>query len=323
MSQKNSEFSKYDKEAAKILDGFLPHRIIDAHCHPDDFSKYLSDTAPLFGNRQRSVNMIPMPKAEMADPVTGKATEALSASTENIRLQLAKHPEICGEIMAAPGDTAEDIEKRILSAGKERVIGIKPYHLLSVKKPTMQAEAEEYTPECVWEAAQKHKLAITMHLVKDASLSDPSNLSYVIDHAKRYPDAKLILAHCARSFAAWTGIESIDKICSIDNIWYDFSAICESPQMFMLLKKAGVSKCMWGSDYPISLLAGKAISLAGGFYWINERDLSVFAEGGEFESWLIETENLMAVRQAFKMLDLKEDSVERFFSGTAHELFGI
>ena len=80
---------------------------------------------------------------------------------------------------------------------------------------------------------------------------------------------------------------------------------------------------MWGSDYPISLLAGKAISLAGGFYWINERDLSVFAEGGEFESWLIETENLMAVRQAFKMLDLKEDSVERFFSGTAHELFGI
>ena len=30
--------------------------------------------------------------------------------------------------------------------------------------------------------------------------------------AKKYPDATLILAHAARSFAPWTAIESIDKI---------------------------------------------------------------------------------------------------------------
>lgn len=320
MTQKNGEYTRYDREAAKILDDFLPRKIFDAHCHPDDFTKYLADTEPLFGKRERTVNMIPMPTSGMADPVTGKATPELNASTENIRKELLLHPEICAEIMVAPGDTAEDIERRIVSVGSSRLIGLKPYHLLAVKKPTFQAEVGEYLPESAWEVAEKHHLAITLHLVKDWSLSDPANLTYIKDHAAGYPEVKLILAHCARSFAAWTGIESIEEICRIDNIFYDFSGICESPAMFMLLKKAGVGKCMWGSDYPISLFAGKAISLADSFYWIGEKDLESFGGPTEFHSWLVGTENLMAVRQTAQMLELTTAEVENFFSGTAEKL---
>lgn len=321
MSQKNGEFSKYDLEAVKILDDFLPDRIFDAHCHPTDFTKYCEDTDHFFGSRLRTVNMIPMPVTEMSEAGTGKATELLNASTENIKKELSLHPEIVGEIMVAPGDTEEEIENRIAHVSSDRLIGLKPYHLLSVKKPTFNAEIGEYLPESAWEVAEKRKLAITLHLVKDKSLSDPENLSYVIDHAKKYPDVKFILAHCARSFAAWTGIESFDKISGIENIFYDFSGICESPQMFMLWKKAGLEKCMWGSDYPISLLAGKAISIADSFYWIGEKDLAEFAGPTEFHSWLTGTENLMAVRQAAQMMELSDDEIEDFFWNNARKLF--
>ena len=320
MAQKNGEFSKYDAEAVKILADFLPDRIFDAHCHPEDYAVYYKDTVSYFGNRERTVNMIPMPASEMSGAGTGKATEVLDASTENIRKQLASHPEICGEIMVAPADTPEDIENRIAYVGSGRLTGLKPYHLLSVKKPTFQAEIGEYLPESAWEVAQKRKLAITLHLVKDQSLSDPENLSYIISHTKRYPDAKLILAHCARSFAAWTGIGSFEKIAGIDSIFYDFSGICESPQMFMLWKKAGTEKCMWGSDYPISQLSGKAVSLADSFYWIGEKDLESFAGPTEFHSWLVGTENLMAVRQAAQMAELSEDAVEDFFFNNAQRI---
>lgn len=321
MSQKNGEFTIYDKEAAKILNDFLPDRIFDAHCHPDDFAKYCEDTDGFFGSRTRTVNMIPMPVADMSEPGTGKETSVLEASTNNIKEQLSLHPEIAGEVMVTPGDTTEDIEKRIAFVGSDRLIGLKPYHLLAVKKPTFNAEIEEYLPESAWEVAEKRKMAITLHLVKDASLADPENLSYVKSHAKRYPDVKFILAHCARSFAAWTGIESFAELRGIDNIFYDFSGICESPQMFMLLKTAGIDKCMWGSDYPISLLAGKAISIADSFYWIGEKDLERMTGATEFHSWLIGTENLMAVRQAAKMLELTSGDLEKFFFKNAESLF--
>lgn len=321
MSQKNGEFSTYDRDAAKILNDFLPDRIFDAHCHPDDFAKYCEDTDGFFGSRTRTVNMIPMPVADMSEPGTGKETSVLEASTNNIKEQLSLHPEIAGEVMVTPGDTTEDIEKRIAFVGSDRLIGLKPYHLLAVKKPTFNAEIEEYLPESAWEVAEKRKMAITLHLVKDASLADPENLSYVKSHARRYPDVKFILAHCGRSFAAWTGIESFEKLRSIDNIFYDFSGICESPQMFMLLKTAGIDKCMWGSDYPISLLAGKAISIADSFYWIGEKDLERMTGATEFHSWLIGTENLMAVRQAAKMLELTSGDLEKFFFKNAESLF--
>lgn len=321
MSQKNGEFTIYDKEAAKILDDFLPDRIFDAHCHPEDFAKYCEDTDGFFGSRKRTVNMIPMPVTEMSEPGTGRATEILHAATKNVKAQLERHPGIVGEVMVAPGDTAEDIEERIAFAGSDRLVGLKPYHLLAVKKPTFNAEIEEYLPESAWEVAEKRKLAITLHLVKDMSLSDPENLSYVIDHAKRYPDVKFILAHCGRSFAAWTGMESFEKLRGIDNIFYDFSGICESPQMFMLIKTAGLEKCMWGSDYPISLLAGKAISIADSFYWIGEKDLERMTGATEFHSWLTGTENLMAVRQTAQMLELTPADLERFFWKNAAELF--
>ena len=80
---------------------------------------------------------------------------------------------------------------------------------------------------------------------------------------------------------------------------------------------------MWGSDYPISRLAGKAISIADSFYWIAEADLERFAGPTEFHSWLVGTENLMAVRQACLMLDLGSSDVEKLFYKNAATLFGI
>ena len=330
MSQKNGEYSKYDLEAAKILDDFIPDTTFDAHMHHvptpnrtenDDYALYLKDFKPLLGNRKQLVNLIAYPVTGMSDPATGKATELVDLSTKIVKEQLEMHPEIVGEVMVAPGDAPEDIENRISFVGSDRLIGLKPYHLLATKEPTFQAEVGEYLPESAWEVAEKYKMAITLHMVRDHALSDPANLSYIVDHARRYPDVKFILAHCARSFAAWTAMESIDKTTSIDNIFYDFAGVCESPQMFTIMKKAGVEKCLWGSDWNVSVLAGKCISIADTFYWIGEKDLELMNGNTAFHSWLVGTENLMAVRQAAQMLELSRTDVEKFFYKNAERIF--
>lgn len=337
MEFRDGVFTEYDKEAAKILDGFLPDEMFDAHAHIYDKSfipqmyqpggcfsihekvtpaEYMQDMSQVIGNRKVHLNMIATPDEKMAD-----ATSPLRKQcTAFLKDTLEKFPGHVGEVMCGPDDTVEDLEKQLVHPG---VIGFKCYHVCAKNKPTWQAAIGEYLPEAAWEAANKHHLCITLHMVRDKALADPVNYEYIISMAKKYPDAVLILAHAARSFAAWTGLETVDKIKDLDNVWYDFGAVCESPAMFQIIRKAGLSKCMWGSDFPVALLAGKAISLADSFYWINAKDLNSFAGPTTFHGWTIATENLMAHRQVCLMLDLKEREIEDLFCNNAKRLFGV
>jgi glutamate-1-semialdehyde 2,1-aminomutase len=223
-----------------------------------------------------------------------------------------------GEIIVHPDDTEEELEARLTHPG---IRGFKCYHNLSGIDVTWNATIDQYLPESAWAVANRRKMVITLHMVRDHALADERNQQYIRTMAKKYPDAVLILAHCARSFASWTAVESIATVADLDNVWFDFSAVCESPAMLQILKKAGTKKCMWGSDYPVCRSRGKCISLADSFYWIYQNDLDNFASKTRMNSYLIGTENLMAVRQAFILAELGEQAVEDFFWNNAVTLF--
>lgn len=332
----NGAFNEWDLDAAKILDGFLPDKIFDAHMHifdssfaPNisrgggfsvskraDFDDYVKEMAPLFGSRREiRANMLTAPDVTMADA----EGENRRASVAFLAEQLERHPECVGEVIVGPRDTPEQIEKQLVHPG---ICGFKCYYFLA-DDPHGQVGIDEYLSDTIWEIADKRGLVITLHMMRDKALADPGNLSYIMEKAKKYPNAKLILAHCARAFATWTVVETVDQIKHFDNIYYDFSAICESPAMFQIIRKAGLEKCMWGSDYPVCRIAGKAISLADGFYWINKSSLESFPNPAQRHAWQLSTENLMATRQACLMLDLNTQEIEDLFWNNAMRLFRL
>ena len=332
---KNGIYNQYDLEAAKILEDFLPDQIFDAHAHLYDASfvsgsangggafglrdrcevpQYLEDMKPLLGDREIHLNIVTTPDGSM----TKADSKDRRLSTDFLVDQLERFPGHVGEVIVGPHDTADEIEAMLRHPN---IKGFKCYHLLCDNNPTMQAPIEDYLPESAWEVADKHGFAITLHMVRDQALFDPVNRDYIVAMAKKYPNAVLILAHAARSFAAWTAVESVDAVKNLPNVWFDFSGVCESPAEFMILKTCGTDRCMWGSDYPISRLAGKAISIADSFYWITENDLARFAGPTQFHSWLVGTENLMALRQACLMLDLGRSDIEKIFYQNAINLF--
>ena len=147
--------------------------------------------------------------------------------------------------------------------------------------------------------------------------------SMFVKKAKEYPDAILILAHAARSFAAWTGIESIEKVAHLPNVYVDFAGVCESPAMIQCVKKLGTKRCMWGTDWAVSMMSGKCVSLGGTFYWINGRDIAGFNSKTELRPYLVGTENLMAMRELKILLELTDSQLEDIFCGTAKEVFGL
>lgn len=319
------ERNPWEQEALKKLDDFLPETIFDAHTHISDPSfinkphkgglEYRQEMSPLLCNpRELRMNHIPFPSAAMADFYGS----AIQASDRMLLEELNSDSGSVGELIVHPNETADQIEARLKHS---RIRGLKCYHTLLGQPDSFTAGIAEYLPEAAWEVAAKHRLVITLHMVRDAALADPGNQIYIQKMAQKYPDVVLILAHCARSFASWTAIESIETVSHLDNVWYDFSGICESPAMMQILKKAGIGRCMWGSDYPIVTTQGKCISLADSFYWIYPRDLANFTASTPVHSWPLIIENLMAVRQAFSILDLSRKDAENFFWHNAMNLF--
>ena len=179
----------------------------------------------------------------------------------------------------------------------------------------------DYLPESAWEAADARGLCITLHMVRDNALADRENMAYIRKMAGRYPNAVLILAHAARAFASWTAIEAVEQLAGYGNIMFDFAAVCESPAMIQILKKIGVGRCMWGTDHPVSMLAGKAISIADTFYWIGEKDLRNFAGKTTLHTWNVATETLMAQRLALLLYEASPSEVEDVFGKNAQRLF--
>ena len=326
-------YNKNDYEAIEILKDFLPDKIFDAHAHlydckfiPNLKEAYGQDAATLedyknfmsglLGSpKELRLNIISFPTRDMRDESNGM----LKASDDFLLNELSKDPKNVGEIIVLANESREHLEKRITHPG---IKGFKCYHLYSDREDTFNANIGEYLSESVWEVANEKKMSITLHMVKDKVLADEENLKYICEMAKKYKDATLILAHAARSFASWTAIENVEKIAHLENVWYDFSAVCESPAMFQIMRKAGVERCMWGSDFPVCTDRGKAISFADTFYWIYQKDIDAFSSKTTLNNWLIGTENLMATRQACILAELSESQIEDLFYNNAARLFG-
>lgn len=326
----NAVLNSHDLEAMKILNDFLPRKIFDAHAHLYNqtfmasinpgitytVEDYIQDMGPMLCNPETlRLNIITFPDRSMSDP----KLDTLAQSDAFLIDQLNKDPGHVGEILVIPGETVEHIEGRLLHP---RIRGLKCYHYMLRRADTWTAGIEEYLPESAWEVANRRGMYITLHMVRDKALADPGNLSYIKEMAARYPNAKLILAHAARSFASWTGVETVAQLADYENIWYDIAAVCESPAMVQILNKVSKERCTWGSDYPISILRGKAISLADSFYWIYEKDLQNFSAATPVNSWLVSIENLMATRQACILADLSSKEIEDLFYNNAVNLFG-
>ena len=338
MIENNIVLSPEDQKAIDILNVFLPDKIFDMHMHigshevcpgmwannsifaqcgdENTMDSYIRDNGRFFGNRKIRANMIVCPDATMCDPSNGHR----DAGTRLLVRELDAHPECVGEIMVSAKDTAEELEAMLIHP---RIRGFKCYHVTSGKANSFQCRIGEFLPESAWEVANKCGLCITLHMVRDLALADPENISYICQMAEKYPNAKLILAHAGRGFATWTVMDTVEHLVPYKNIYFDLSAVCESGPFFEIIRKCGHKRVFWGSDYPVSMFRGKCISIGPSFLWLYKEQLEACSSKTAFSAYLVGIENLLAVREACRMLDLTKQQVEDIFYNNAMELFGL
>jgi glutamate-1-semialdehyde 2,1-aminomutase len=151
------------------------------------------------------------------------------------------------------------------------------------------------------------------------ALSDPDNQSYLRAQCRRYPEAKLILAHAARGFCAQHTIDGIGALRGLENVYFDTAAICEPGALEAVLRVFGPSRLMFGTDWPICNLRGRCVSVGDGFFWMYEHTVD-FQSAAFCRPTLIGVESLLALRQAVRACGLSDGGVEQVFCRTAREV---
>lgn len=320
-----------DLKMAEIYREFIPEKVFDAHAHinlgetlPQIYDNgnsvyrqvsmvenYRQDMAPLLpGAKQMSLNMIVLP-----DPILNDLNNGLrDKANDHVIKQHLQHP----DCVATPYILSCDSEETIYAlTERPGVRGLKCYSYGAGDPNGETLAIGDFLPETAWIVANEKKLPIILHMMRPAALSDPENFAYIVTMSHRYPNAQLVLAHCGRAFAAWTGVKAIQELDDCGNIWFDMAAICETgPMIASILKNAG-KRTMWGSDYPISMLRGRAVSVGLGQNWFCADRF------GAADCAFVATENLMAFWQTARLLNLDQTQVNDLFYGNACRLFQV
>ena len=258
MQQKySSELELFESQ----LKHFVPANSFDAHAHlyqhdaaitglPDSaenkqgdsgWHEYSHNLELWMGERRPSAGLFfAIPKPDLNRP----------AANQFLLNELKDQPESRALLLVTPLDQPSEIEKQIEAGG---YVGFKVYHVYADRAETFQAEPQEYIPEWIWEIADQRSLAIMLHIVRPRAIADPINQAYIQEHCYQYPNAKLILAHAARGFCGNHTVEGIASLRSLDNVFFDTSAVCEPQAFEAILREFGTSRLMFGTDFSVDI----------------------------------------------------------------------
>jgi glutamate-1-semialdehyde 2,1-aminomutase len=326
----NWTFNDLDRKLTEQLGTFLPEKVIDMHAHIWNTADLNCSPPSLFMEGPSTVT-VNIWRAHM-EQIFGKSTihgglligvpeEKCDIRKVNgfVSEQVKNEKKIKGSILVTTKSSNRETLDYLDDPG---MIGLKPYHTLCDDYPTFQAHLSSYLPEWTWQAANERNLIITIHLVRDKALCDVDNQRELIKNCRKYPDARVILAHAARGFNPRNTVEGISALKGIKNIWFDMSGICEATAITAILREFGPERLLWGSDFPVSHIRGKCVSAGDGFVWLQHDTLDWNKLSPPCSPTLVCIESLRALKEAAGLLGLVKAEIDGIFYGNGYGMLG-
>lgn len=313
------------------LDSFVPPVIFDAHAHWYRADHFPADARPALVTSGPDVAGSAAFDVEMEKITPGRQTEGLffpyphaqvdvEAANVFLAAELQKRPGSRGQMLITPQQDPELIREMVRRHG---FVGLKCYHVFSSTTPTYDSRIEDFLPESHVQVANDLGLSITLHMVRQRALADRQNQVTIRRYCEQYPQIKLILAHAARGFNVHHTIEGIESLRGLQNVWFDTSAVTDSGAIEAILRVFGPSRVLYGSDFPVSHLRGRCVSLGDSFLWISAENTELDVPYGRIELATVGHESLRTLKVACQSMRLTDREVEAIFLTNARELWGL
>jgi predicted TIM-barrel fold metal-dependent hydrolase len=317
------------------LDEFVPQRIFDVHTHiyrwafntdPDkETGPFQKLVCPHFSEATwelaQACDAVLMPGREvhrLSFPFPFSPACDFEASNEFIARETANDPRSAALMLVNPSMTAEYAERQVEKHG---FLGFKPYRFYALSGDAVNCGITQFMPEHLIQLTHERGLVIMMHLSKRDAIADPQNIEDMLRLSAKYPQAKWILAHCARSYSAWAIEKAAKYLRGLPNVWYDTSSVCESDAFEALYAGVGVERVMYGSDdIPVGVLRGKYIAFGFAWAYLSETNHEFNLSHCEPQMTFTRYEQLRGMRRAALRLGLTKEQNQALFHDTAAQL---
>ena len=243
----------------------------------------------------------------------------IDAANEWIIEELKSHPESRGLLLITP---TSDISMIKALLENPQIVGFKPYYFFVQSGNSSAPAMDEFLPEWAWQIANEKRLILLIHLVREGALADRDNAQQLGINCRKYPQATAILAHAGRGFHAANTVKGIKVLAGLQNVYFDSSAICEPQALFAILKELGPSRFLWGSDFPLSEMNGRCVSIGNGFIWLDSSSI-MWEKQTTCVPAPLGFEAIRALKEAGDYFGLNKADYQNIFCDNAMTLLGI
>lgn len=308
------------------LASFVPNRVFDAHAHfwsaPDDWGAqelaYGPDSAGLAQFRQQMAELLP---GRILGGIFfgSRFDDGYDQGNDVVRKEIAGDPLAHGHLVVPPGLDPDELRDKVRASGCR---GLKVYHSFAARPDHWEAGIEDFLPESYLRVCDAEGWSVTVHIVRSRALADPANQQWITWAAATYPNAKIILAHAGRGFNAYHTATGVTALRGLRNVWYDASAVTEPLPFEAIIGALGPDRLLWGSDYPISHMRGRCVSIGDTFLWVDSSwvDFASIAKHAQIRPYLLIHESLRALKTAAATARLTDSQVEGIFWDNAQAM---
>ena len=318
--------ARYEKKLAELFDRFMPEQIYDAHFHIcKEYAKktgYIGDPYDQYTEfMQRYIGRKIAGGLLMASPSSKHTPEMIDAENDYV-ISIAKREGLEIGLLINPSYTKEKAIR--MMAEHPEIKALKPYLTYSTAEDNFESDLFDFAPEWMFEFADERELPIIVHLSHyQDMLSDERNIRDIRYASKKYPKAKIVLAHCAMGHHLQKLKWGLEKIADLENIWFDCSGSAEALTIYYCLKTFGVDKMLYGDDFNHGATPGRIVSFGANFFgfhpdFVTHTDL---VPDYRYQPMDNARECLLALLEAAELLELSREDINKIFYENAVKLY--
>ncbi|MCS7290661.1 MAG: hypothetical protein NZ699_16185 [Roseiflexus sp.] len=203
-------------------------------------------------------------------------------------------------------------------------VGLKCYHTMArVEGPTWRAPIETYLPEPLVRLAHEERLSISLHIVRDRALADPSTRQPFDAPARNTricacgsPTLRAASTHGIRLKASPACVD-----CRMST-----SIPAPSPKLARLKpssQRSDTTACLYGADFPTSHMRGRCVAIRDSFHWFSAEDMRLEERHTALRLVMVGIESLRSLKLAAWRLKLSDRQIEDIFCTNAARLYGF
>lgn len=224
-------------------------------------------------------------------------------------------------LFSVPRWSAEEVERKVLQGG---FLGIKVYlNLAPAYLPRQEIRIFDFLPHHQLELLHEKGWVVMLHIPRDDRLRDPVNLAQILEIERRYPGARVILAHVGRAYCNEDVGNAFEVLKGTERLVVDFSANTNARVFEQLIRALGCKRILFGSDLPILRMRMRRICEKGiyinlvpkGLYGEVSGDPNMREVAGDEAAklTLFMYEELLAFKQAAERTGLSAGDLEDVF----------